>query len=335
MKKLPRDSGGRSGKQGRVSNREDRRQTRFSRELVVLYEDDAIVALDKPAGLAAVPVRGSDAPSAWSLLSAALKRKRQRAFVVHRIDRFTSGILLFAKTESDRDILVRQFLRHTPLREYLAVVRGRLGVSEAKLVHYFRRDGMFQKLRTQTDPKAARAELRYSVERPLLGATLVRVALATGLQNQIRVQFSAIGHPVVGDRKYHLDVRQSLGQTAAGFQEPARRRQALGRKHGSALREIRMALLEADVNFRVVKQLIENIKQKAMGEEVLTALSPSQQVVKIVHEELIKILGSHESKLRFANEPPSVFLIVGCRVRAKPPPRASWRAGFRATGTGR
>ena len=48
-----------------------------------------------------------------------------------------------------------------------------------------------------------------------------------------------------------------------------------------------------------------------MGEEVLTALSPSQQVIKIVHEELIKILGSHESKLRFANEPPSVFLIVG------------------------
>jgi len=68
-----------------------------------------------------------------------------------------------------------------------------------------------------------------------------------------------------------------------------------------ALREIRMALLEADVNFKVVKQLVENIKVKAMGEEVLTALSPSQQVIKIVQEELIKILGSHESKLRFAN----------------------------------
>jgi len=85
----------------------------------------------------------------------------------------------------------------------------------------------------------------------------------------------------------------------------------------SALREIRMALLEADVNFRVVKQLIENIKQKAMGEEVLTALSPSQQVVKIVHEELIKILGSHESKLRFANDPPSVFLVVGLQGSGK------------------
>jgi len=85
----------------------------------------------------------------------------------------------------------------------------------------------------------------------------------------------------------------------------------------SALREIRMALLEADVNFRVVKQLIENIKVKAMGEEVLMALSPSQQVIKIVHEELIKILGSHESKLRYANEPPSVFLIVGLQGSGK------------------
>jgi signal recognition particle subunit SRP54 len=85
----------------------------------------------------------------------------------------------------------------------------------------------------------------------------------------------------------------------------------------SALREIRMALLEADVNFRVVKQLMENIKQKAMGEEVLTALSPSQQVIKIVRDELIKILGSHESKLRFANEPPSVLLITGLQGSGK------------------
>src|SRR5476649_714544 len=85
----------------------------------------------------------------------------------------------------------------------------------------------------------------------------------------------------------------------------------------AALREIRMALLEADVNFKVVKQLIENIREKAVGEEVLAALSPSQQVVKIVQEELIKILGSHEAKLRFANDPPSVFLIVGLQGSGK------------------
>ena len=85
----------------------------------------------------------------------------------------------------------------------------------------------------------------------------------------------------------------------------------------SALREIRVALLEADVNFKVVKQLIENVKQKAMGAEVLQALSPAQQVIGIVRDELIKILGSHESKLRFANDPPSVFLIVGLQGSGK------------------
>jgi signal recognition particle subunit SRP54 len=85
----------------------------------------------------------------------------------------------------------------------------------------------------------------------------------------------------------------------------------------SALREIRVALLEADVHFRVVKQFIENIRQKAMGEEVLTALSPTQQVVKIVNDELIKILGSHQSKLRFSNDPPTVMLIVGLQGSGK------------------
>jgi 23S rRNA pseudouridine1911/1915/1917 synthase len=149
-------------------------------------------------------VKGPDTSSALSLLSAELKPKRQRAFVVHRIDRFTSGVLLFAKTEPDRDALVRQFLSHTPVRQYLAVVRGHLATKEGTLVHYFRREAMFQRLTTDSDSKAARAELRYSVERLLRAASLVRVTLVTGLQNQIRVQFSAIGHPVIGDRKYHL-----------------------------------------------------------------------------------------------------------------------------------
>jgi signal recognition particle subunit SRP54 len=84
-----------------------------------------------------------------------------------------------------------------------------------------------------------------------------------------------------------------------------------------ALREIRVALLEADVHFKVVKQFIEEIRQKAMGEEVLTALSPGQQVIKIVRDELVKMLGSHQSRLRFANEPPSVILIAGLQGSGK------------------
>ncbi len=85
----------------------------------------------------------------------------------------------------------------------------------------------------------------------------------------------------------------------------------------AALREIRVALLEADVHFRVVKQLIEGIREKAMGQEVLDAFSPGQQVIKIVRDELIKMLGSHQSRLRFANEPPSVIMIVGLQGSGK------------------
>lgn len=180
-----------------------RRQPRLSREVAVLYEDDAVIVLNKPAGLLAVPIKGSDVPSALSLLIAELKPRRQRALVVHRIDRFASGILLFAKTDRDRDTLIRQFLAHTPVRKYLAVVRGRLNAESGTLVHYFRREGMYQQLRTARDPEAARAELRYSVERTFADATLVRIELVTGLQNQIRAQFSAMGHALIGDRKYH------------------------------------------------------------------------------------------------------------------------------------
>jgi 23S rRNA pseudouridine1911/1915/1917 synthase len=178
------------------------RRGKFSRELAVLYEDDSVVAVNKPPGLLAVPAPGSDAPSAFSLLAEHLASRRQRLFTVHRIDRFASGVLLFAKTHLDRDALVRQFLAHTPVRRYLAVVRGHLPDKQGTLVHRFRKEGMHQKLTSAKDPEAARAELTYSVERSLHGASLLRVTLETGLQNQIRVQLAAIDHPVVGDRKY-------------------------------------------------------------------------------------------------------------------------------------
>lgn len=84
-----------------------------------------------------------------------------------------------------------------------------------------------------------------------------------------------------------------------------------------ALKQIRMALLEADVNFKVVKELIENIRQKALGQEVLTSFSPTEQVVKIVKDELVRILGSVESKLRFSRELPTHYLIVGLQGSGK------------------
>jgi signal recognition particle subunit SRP54 len=84
-----------------------------------------------------------------------------------------------------------------------------------------------------------------------------------------------------------------------------------------ALREIRLALLEADVNFKVVKELIDHIREKAVGQEVMTALSPAEQVVKIVRDELIDLLGKDTAKFKFAPQPPSVVLMAGLQGSGK------------------
>src|SRR6185369_6224962 len=84
-----------------------------------------------------------------------------------------------------------------------------------------------------------------------------------------------------------------------------------------ALREIRMALLEADVNFKVVKELIDHIREKAMGQEVMTSLSPAEQVVKIVRDEMVAILGTDTAKVKFASQPPSVILMAGLQGSGK------------------
>ncbi|HKH98877.1 MAG TPA: signal recognition particle protein [Candidatus Sulfotelmatobacter sp.] len=84
-----------------------------------------------------------------------------------------------------------------------------------------------------------------------------------------------------------------------------------------ALREIRLALLEADVNFKVVKQLIDQIRAKAVGQEVLTALSPGEQVIKIVRDELVEILGKDTARMKFASQPPTVVLMAGLQGSGK------------------
>jgi signal recognition particle subunit SRP54 len=84
-----------------------------------------------------------------------------------------------------------------------------------------------------------------------------------------------------------------------------------------ALKEIRMALLEADVNFKVVRELVDHIHEKALGTEVMTALSPAEQVVKVVHDELINLLGKDTAKLKFASQPPTVVLMAGLQGSGK------------------
>lgn len=84
-----------------------------------------------------------------------------------------------------------------------------------------------------------------------------------------------------------------------------------------ALKEIRLALLEADVNFKVVKDFIQHVRERAIGKEVLESLSPGQQVVKIVHEELCNLLGTTNTKIQLSPNPPTIIMLVGLQGSGK------------------
>ena len=83
------------------------------------------------------------------------------------------------------------------------------------------------------------------------------------------------------------------------------------------MREIRLALLEADVNYKVVKSFINSVSERAAGQEVLESLTPGQQVIKIVHEEMIELLGKVPSKPTFASRPPTIYMMVGLQGSGK------------------
>ena len=84
-----------------------------------------------------------------------------------------------------------------------------------------------------------------------------------------------------------------------------------------AMREIRVALLEADVSYKVAKQFINSVKERAVGQEVMESLTPGQHVVKIVHEELTKLMGASQSKIAVSPKPPSIIMLVGLQGSGK------------------
>jgi 23S rRNA pseudouridine1911/1915/1917 synthase len=170
----------------------------------ILYQDRDILVIDKPAGLLAVPIPGSGAPNAQQILASVLGKDRGSVLPVHRIDRYTSGLMVFARTRVARANLVRQFLAHSPLRLYLAVVRGLPPMEEGELRHFLKKVswGFRQVVVRGQAQGGTLAITRYRVLEVFEAAALVEAQLITGLKNQIRVQFAQAGMPIWGDRHY-------------------------------------------------------------------------------------------------------------------------------------
>ena len=193
----------------------------------VAYEDDALLVVDKPAGVVVHPARGHRSGTLAQALEArgAAGGEPWRAGIVHRLDRDTSGLLVVAKDEEVHRRLKALLAARELQREYLALVEGRpearTGTIDAPIGRD-RRDRVLMSIDTD-DPREARTH--FGIERLLGDTTLLRIRLETGRTHQIRVHLAAIGHPVCGDPQYgaagvHGLHRQFLHAARLAFPHP-------------------------------------------------------------------------------------------------------------------
>jgi len=104
----------------------------------IIFEDSDLIIVSKPAGVLSVPIKKSKALNLKDQIQRYLVTRKQKVFIVHRIDRYTSGLMVFAKNQHSRSFLIDQFLAHKPERVYLTFVRGMVKPASGKLVHYLK-----------------------------------------------------------------------------------------------------------------------------------------------------------------------------------------------------
>lgn len=168
----------------------------------VIYEDDDVIVIDKPAGVIVHPSQTGHEPSvAADFADSVVDDDDLRPGVVHRLDKDTSGVMLLAKNQAVKEYIINQFKNHAITKTYLALVWGHLHDKKATIDLPIGRDSTKRTSMT-VSPLGKSAISHYQVEKEYDKVSLVRVNLETGRTHQIRVHFAHIHHPVVGDKTY-------------------------------------------------------------------------------------------------------------------------------------
>jgi 23S rRNA pseudouridine1911/1915/1917 synthase len=192
----------------------------------IAYEDEHLIVVDKGAGLVVHPARGHREDTLSQLLAPRLAGgEPERAGIVHRLDRDTSGLLVVARSEEVLRCLQRALAAREIVREYLALVEGRPPARSGTIEAPIGRDPRVRTRMAVGGSGAREARTHFTLERALPDTSLLRLRLETGRTHQIRVHLQAIGHPLCGDPEYgrpgRLGLeRQFLHATRLAFRHP-------------------------------------------------------------------------------------------------------------------
>src|SRR5210317_1966984 len=172
--------------------------------LTILHEDQDIMVIDKSSGLLTISSEGTRENTAYYLLNEYIRKgnpkSRNQIFIVHRLDKNTSGLIVFAKNEQAKRFLQDEWPKFN--KTYYAVINGHLPEKEGLITSYLAENSI-HKMYTVTDPKKGKlAKTGYKVLKESKSYSLLEINLLTGRKNQIRVHFSDKGHAVAGDKIY-------------------------------------------------------------------------------------------------------------------------------------
>jgi tRNA pseudouridine32 synthase/23S rRNA pseudouridine746 synthase/23S rRNA pseudouridine1911/1915/1917 synthase len=172
--------------------------------LTLLYEDKDVIVVEKPCGLLTMGTERDKSKTAHTILNEYVRkgdpRSRNRIYIVHRLDRETSGILIFAKSEAAK-IFLQGNWQDTEKR-YLTVVYDTPLPKEGTISSYLAENSAFRVYSTPDHAAGKMSHTEYRVLKEAKGLSLLEIRLLTGRKHQIRVHLSEKGHPVVGDKKY-------------------------------------------------------------------------------------------------------------------------------------
>ena len=192
----------------------------------ILYEDNHLIVIDKHAGVLSVATGHKEKFTAYSLLYDHVKKNNPtgKIFIVHRLDRDTSGVMLFAKSEKVQKLFQNSWNDIIRERVYIAIAEGKVAPPEGEISSYLRENANRVVYSSQEQGDGQWAVTHYETIQSNNDFSLLKMSLRTGRKNQIRVHLMDIGHPIVGDKKYGSKQnpigRMGLHATVIAFQHP-------------------------------------------------------------------------------------------------------------------